>query len=166
MRISVMVASICLYLGIIAIVLLIPTYYGLTLDAERLVAELEEKQRTVPPPDSDISSKVDRISREVMASQVASSTNYGAESVELLHNISEHRVPGIGVSSLTYTSMGKGKEKEVLVLSGKADTRDALIAFRDGLGKDKRYAQVSLSSALLIKRVDIAYSMELTLQPK
>lgn len=73
---------------------------------------------------------------------------------KLLKKIDDNVKTGIEITSLTTTEYS-------LVLSGKADTRDGLIALKDGLASDACFANVDLPLSNLVSKENVEFKIAL-----
>lgn len=83
--------------------------------------------------------------------------------VELTQQILSLKGAGITVIEFSY---GNTAGAETLLLRGKADTRESLIALKSSLDADGRFSAIDLPVQTLIKGRDIDFSMKLVLAPR
>lgn len=81
-------------------------------------------------------------------------TKIGAMFKEVLDRQSQ----GVSITRFAYTD-----EEKTLVISGVADTRDALLGFEESLATSQLFAEVDLPVSSLADQTDVAFNLDLRL---
>ncbi len=161
-RFGVVVVSLCVFLGAVAAIFLVPTYVFLT-------GSMQEKQTRL----ADIKSTLSSADEEALSARLKALSNDTARLTALSNKQSASSImrsalaiprPGIVLSGFTYTPVA-GKSPGTLVVSGTAGTRDVLRQYQLALQGAAFVQSANLPVSAYAKDTNIAFAITLTLAP-
>lgn len=161
-RVGVVAVSLCIFLTVVAAILLSPTYVFLIGSAQAKESRLADIKSTLSSADEvALSTRLKALSDDA-AALTALATNKSASSVMR----AALAVPrsGVTLSGLTYTPAA-GKNLGMLALSGTAVTRDALRSYQLALQSASFVRSADLPVSAYAKDTDISFTITLTLTP-
>ncbi len=84
----------------------------------------------------------------------------------IVYNIINHKPAGVSINSFDLSSTGATATSTIIVvMQGKANTRESLVTFKDRLTKDPLITKVELPVSDLAKSRDISYSIKISITP-
>ncbi len=78
----------------------------------------------------------------------------------IIEDISSRRVPGVTITDFEISRSGAAGT--VIVIQGKAASRDALVSFKNNLASDSRFSKVDLPVGDLASDTNISFSISIT----
>jgi hypothetical protein len=155
LRIASLVFSVVGLIGTILILVLIPTYMGLTREIASVEERLHTKQAQMTAEDQGQEDEAKQFMSEI---QVLRSSGATSSAVAQIERIIALKPANIALASFQY-DISEGKVK--LSVRGKADRREDLLLFKSKLETEAGFAGIELPAQTLIKRTDIQFSMDL-----
>jgi hypothetical protein len=161
MRLGVIVLCALFLLELFTAMVFSPTIFSLRLTEASLRADLETTRSRLPENTSDIEAEVASIKNEIaLLRPKLSATSTPAIPSELLSHILENKPKGIAVSAVAFQ---KDKDTISIQLSGVANTREDILAFKNALSKNPRFV-LGKTNDYIIKKTDISFTVTLTIK--
>ena len=144
---------------------LMPSYLFFYNKEDRAIEIASELEKGRIARGADIIEKELKDDNKIIKKVLSSFSNTSNHS-ELIQNILSNRNNGILINSFN-VSKDEGTSTPIEIeFQGKASTREVLIAFKDGLEKERNFSKVELPVSDLAKSKDISFSIRLTSRTK
>jgi hypothetical protein len=155
LRLGIIVLWAAFILEIFSVIIFLPSYYILHLDAQALANSLEQQKILAPVVDASVPAQLASIKGELDLLKPS-----GVKEVvfsQLLEDIVAIKPRGIGLSAIAYT-WDKGVTS--IQITGTAETRDELLTFQKLLATPKRTA--NFGGRFIIKKFPSDFSVIIT----
>ena len=161
-RLGVITALLATALILVAAVLLVPTFVFLTASESTEKTNLATiKSALASSDDATLSAHLAALSNSATMLSALSSTHPISALVRVVLAIPR---PGITISSIAYTP-ATSKSRSILIISGAAETRDALHSYQIALQRAAFISSADLPVSAYAKDTSITFTITVTLAP-
>ncbi|MFA5936387.1 MAG: hypothetical protein WC822_00750 [Candidatus Paceibacterota bacterium] len=144
---------------LIASILIFPTYIVSSVEKKAINEKLEtQKKDAIPLPDQDTMMVIKNLKDKLSLIENAQKNKF-VFSQKVINEIVLQKISGIKITEISYQNDLKAGQK--INISGKAQSRDILLAFRRALEDDTAFSKVDLPISNFIKGSNIKFYLTL-----
>lgn len=160
-RLGVIILCAVLLLELFTATVFFPTYYALSTTTDSLSDTLSREQQNSPEKNDEIAKQISTFKSELSLLRPPTSTSTTpVVPSEVISRILKNKPRGIAVSAI---SLQKEKDVTSVLLSGIANTREDMLAYKNTLRLDPQFT-VARGNDDIIKKTNITFSITLVIK--
>lgn len=160
LHLGILVLGAIVILELLAAVLFVPSFYILDSTTTNLADELAQNKKITPEGSDKAQQELADIKGDIAVLTPSKSTIDVLPS-SIIDELLKQKPEGVGISALAYERNAK---ESALQLSGTANTREDLLQFQKNLKDDPMVADSQYSNSFILKKVNIDFTLTITLK--